>query len=228
MRDRDDRPLILLKMLLEPLDRFRVQMIGRLIEQQDVRLLDQQAAQGHASPLTAREHGYFRVGRGASQRIHRHFQLALELPTVHGFNLLLQLSLLRQQLIHLLRAEWAAELQTDRLVLAQHRDDILPPLFHDLLDGLVLVELRLLFQQSHGIPFGECDLSEVILVRARNDAKQRALAGAVRAQYADLRAIIEGEIDVLEDLTLWRVHASHADERKNDCLSLTAIGSSRN
>ena len=39
------RTFILLQMLFQPVDTFRVQVVGRLVQQQDIRLLQQQAGQ---------------------------------------------------------------------------------------------------------------------------------------------------------------------------------------
>ena len=41
----DDRALVLLEVLLKPLDRFGVQMVRRLIQQEDIGFLDQQPAE---------------------------------------------------------------------------------------------------------------------------------------------------------------------------------------
>ncbi len=53
MGDRDDRAGIILQMMFEPGHRFGVEMVGRLVEQQNVGLLQQQAAQGHTAALAA-------------------------------------------------------------------------------------------------------------------------------------------------------------------------------
>ena len=47
-------------------------------------------------------------------------------------------------------------------------------------------------------------LAEEVLVDARHDAQQRALAGAVVAEHADLRARIERQPDAFQDLALRR------------------------
>ena len=42
VRDEDDRVRVRVQVLLEPVARFEVQMVGRLVEQQQVRLAEQQ------------------------------------------------------------------------------------------------------------------------------------------------------------------------------------------
>ena len=53
VRDRDDRARVLLQERLEPRHRFGVEVVGRLVEQQQVGLLQQQAAQRDAALLAA-------------------------------------------------------------------------------------------------------------------------------------------------------------------------------
>ena len=47
--------LILLQMLLKPVDALCIKVVGRLVEQQHIRLLQEQAAECHTTPLTTRE-----------------------------------------------------------------------------------------------------------------------------------------------------------------------------
>ena len=55
VRDGDDRAGIVLEEALEPGDRFGVEMVGRLVEQQQVGRLQQQPAQRDAAALAARQ-----------------------------------------------------------------------------------------------------------------------------------------------------------------------------
>ena len=53
--DGDDRARVVLEEALEPGDRFGVEMVGRLVEQQQVGRLQQQPAQRDAAALAARQ-----------------------------------------------------------------------------------------------------------------------------------------------------------------------------
>jgi hypothetical protein len=53
VRDGDHGAGVLLQVLLQPVHAFGVEVVGGLIEEEDIRLLDQQAAQGHAAFLPA-------------------------------------------------------------------------------------------------------------------------------------------------------------------------------
>ena len=80
MGDGDDRSLVLLKMHLQPLDRFSIQVVGGLIEQQDFRFLQKQAAQGDPSPFTTRKVLHHGVGFRAPQGIHGPLKPAVKIP----------------------------------------------------------------------------------------------------------------------------------------------------
>ena len=97
MRHGEDGPRVLGEMMLEPGHRFRVEVVGRLIQQQHVRFLQQQAAERDAAPFSAGEHGDRCVARRTSEGIHRLFELAVEIPCVEMVDLLLQLRLLVEQ-----------------------------------------------------------------------------------------------------------------------------------
>ena len=66
-----------LQELLQPVHRFGVQVVGRLVEQQHVGLGQQQAAQRHAALLTAGEHADLGVPRRQAQRVGGDFELVL-------------------------------------------------------------------------------------------------------------------------------------------------------
>jgi hypothetical protein len=68
------------------------------------------------------------------------------------------------------------------------------------------VELRLLLQVADARPLVRPRLALELLVDAGHDAQQRALARAVGAEHADLRARVEREPDVVEDDPAGRDH----------------------
>jgi hypothetical protein len=66
-----------------------------------------------------------------------------------------------------------------------------------------------------GLVHGARVLDLAIHGDARHDAKERALAGAVRADDADLRAEEEGERDVFEDALVGRMDAGNVLHRED-------------
>ena len=66
-------------------------MIGRLVEQQELRLLEKELAQRHAPPLAAGKLGDVGVVRRTAQGVHRKIDLGIEVPQPLGLDLVLQL-----------------------------------------------------------------------------------------------------------------------------------------
>ena len=98
MRDDDDRAGVLAQRLLEPLDRFGVEVVGRLVQQQQVGLFQQGHAQGHAAPLAAGELSHRHVVGRQHQRVGGDVHQPVRLPAVDGVDLVLQLAHLVHQL----------------------------------------------------------------------------------------------------------------------------------
>ena len=97
--DDDDRARIVAERLFEPLDRLGVEMVGGLVQQQQVGLFQQGHAQGHPPPLAAgklADRGV--VGRqhqGVAGDVHH----AVQLPAIAGVDLLLEPAHLVHQLV---------------------------------------------------------------------------------------------------------------------------------
>ena len=82
--------VVLRQVLLEPQHALGVEVVGGLVEQQQVGLLQQQLGQRDAALLTTGEVRDRRVaGRGA-EGIHRLLELGVEVPGVGGVDLFLQ------------------------------------------------------------------------------------------------------------------------------------------
>src|SRR3569833_701193 len=90
MRDDQDRAGIVAQMALEPRYRFGIEMGGRLVQQQQLGLVEQQLAQCNTAARTAGELGDIRIVRRTAQRVHRLVDLAVEIPQPLGLDLILQ------------------------------------------------------------------------------------------------------------------------------------------
>lgn len=82
MGDDQDGAFVVDQVLLQPGDGFRVQVVGRFVQEQHVGRFQQQLAQRHAAFLTTRKVGDVGVVRRAAQRLHRHVDLAVQIPQV--------------------------------------------------------------------------------------------------------------------------------------------------
>ena len=100
MRDRDDGTRIVVEELLEPGDGLGVQVVGRLVQQQHVRLGQEQAAQGDAAAFAAGQFVDLRIPVRQAQGIGRHFEFAVDFPAVRRVDLVLQLALFFEQRGH--------------------------------------------------------------------------------------------------------------------------------
>src|SRR5439155_316790 len=200
VRDGHHRAGILVEVRLGRGDRFGVGMVGGLVEEEEIGLLEEHAAQGDAPALAARERAHVGVARRQAERVHRDLERAVELPGVRGVDGVLDAGLLAEELLHLRRRHVLAEahrhLLEAREQMARRPDGLLDVLE----DVLRRIEQRLLRQVADDDALGGRRVAREVVLDARHDAQQRALARPVRADHADLRAAVEGERDALQDL----------------------------
>ena len=195
-----DAALVLLQEPLQPGHRLRVEVVRGLVEEQHVRGLQEQPAQGHAALLAARELGHVGVARRQAQRVHGDVQLAVHVPGVRGVDLVLHLRLLGDDLVHLRLGQVLAHLHGelfeagDEGLLARHR------LLDVLLHVLLRVEDGLLGEEADAGALGGEGLAREVLVEAGHDAEQGGLARPVVAEHADLGVAVEAQPDALQDL----------------------------
>ena len=205
MGDRHDGAGVLLQELLEPVDALGVEVVRRLVEQQQVGAAEQQAAQGDAAALTARQRRHVGVVGRAAQGVHGDLDVALEAPRVGRGDLVLELGLL------------GADLVVVGVGLGPHRHDLVVAVddrlhrgdaVHDVaLDVLGRVELRLLGEVAGREPGREAGRPAEAVVEAGHDLEQARLAGPVGPDDPDLGARVERDRDVLQHRAIGRVEA---------------------
>ena len=150
-------------MPLEPHHRFGVEMVGRLVEQQKLRLLQKEPAQRHAPPLAAGKLGHVGVVRRTAQRVHRLIDFGVEVPQPLGFDLVLELGHLVGGFVGVVGGKLVVAIE-DRLL---RRDA-----FHDVLaHRFRRIELRLLRQIADASAFGGPGLAGELRVDAGHDAQ---------------------------------------------------------
>ncbi len=204
--DRHDRPGILGEEALQPGHRLGIEVVGRLVEQQQVGPLQQQPAERHPPALASRQAADGGVAGRQAQRVHGDLERAVELPGVGRVDRVLHPGLLLEQLLHLLGREVLAEARIDLVEAGEQLAGAGDPLLDVAQHVLGLVEPRLLLQVADLDPLGRPRLAAEVGDGAGHDLEQRALAGAVQAQHADLRARQERQPDALQDLAVGRVH----------------------
>ena len=180
------------QVLFEPGDAFRVEMVGRLVKQQQVRLAQEQRAQRHAALFTTGQIVDGGLGRRAAQRFHRHFHLAVEIPQVLAVDDVLQLRAFIGGLIGIVHHQF--------VVAVEHRL-LFGHALHDIAEHVeALVELRLLRQVTQCRALRQPGLTGKLLVEPGHDLENRRFTSAVGTENTDLGIRVERKMDVFEDL----------------------------
>ena len=198
VRHGHDRALVVREEALEPEHRLGVEVVRRLVEEEQVGRGEEQPAERDPAALAARERLDVAVSLRQAERVHRVVEPVVELPEVGAVDRVLHLRLLGEERVEVrvgLR-EGGADLVEAVEQVAQRADAVLDVAAH----VLGRIELRLLLEQPDGRARRELGDAGRGLVLAGHDPQQRRLAGAVRAEHADLRSGQERERDVRQHL----------------------------
>lgn len=146
--DGEDGAGVLRQELLEPEHALGVEVVGGLVEEQQVGLLQEQLGQRHAALLASGEVGDEGVARRRAQRVHRLLELRVEVPRVGGVDGLLQGAHLGQERVEV--GVGVGHRQRDLVEAVDLALDLADALLDVLEHGLRLVELRLLHEDADG------------------------------------------------------------------------------
>ncbi len=102
MSNGNNRSFIALEMMFEPCHGFRIQMVCRLIKEEDVGFSQQQTAEGYPPFLTAGQNIDQRVGRRTAQGIHGHVKAGIKIPAIQRVQFFLNLTLTGNEIVHLI------------------------------------------------------------------------------------------------------------------------------
>ena len=197
MGDEDDVAGIVDEVLFEPLDALGVEMVGRLVEQQDAWLLQQQPGQRDPALLAARQILDRRLARRATQGVHRDLELVVERPAVDRVDLLLEFTHLGHQRVEIVAG--VGHLRGNGVEPVEHVGNGANPVLHIFEDRLARIELRFLLEITDGDPLARPGLAGELLVAAGHDLHQRRLARPVGSDDPDLGVEIELQVDSVED-----------------------------
>ena len=209
--DRQDGARVALEVALEPLHGLGVEVVGGLVEEQQVGLLEQQLAERDPAALATGEVVDEHLGRRAAQRVHRLVEPAVEVPDVGGVQLALEGAGLLVELVEVgVRVTHGHVEVVEPLHLALDlADGLLDVLEH----RLALGQRRLLLEHAHGRGGVLESVAVVGVLEPGHDLEQRRLARAVGPDHADLRAVQEREGDVVEDdlVTVGLAHVAQGE-----------------
>ena len=192
MRNQQQRAGIILQIILQPEQREQVEVVGRLVQQQQIRLHHQQPRQARAHDPAAAHLPRLPVEvRVAITQAAQHLlRLGLHLRVV-------QLVVLRVRL-QIFRAGHIARLLQFVQPLFQP-GQLLHPAGRHIQHRFLAQRLALLRQMAHHRPFIALHDARVRLPLLENDGEERRFARAVRADQRDAVAIIDLQRGVLEE-----------------------------
>ena len=179
VRHEDQRAGVLGQEVLQPGDRFEVEVVGRFVEQQHVGLRDQGPREQDAPAPSARQRIDHRVGRERQPREHQLDPL-LEAPAVALLEGVLQATQPRQGC----RRAVLGHLDRGMVVGRHEIGQVTQPLGDHVEDRAIGRERHILLEPRDADPGGLPDHAAVGLDLAGNDAQQRGLAAAVPADDA--------------------------------------------
>jgi hypothetical protein len=172
--------------LLQPFDRLDVEVVGRLVEQQQVGLEDERTSQRHALAHAAGELVHEPV-RGQLQAVERRLDAMLDRPGVGVVECLVQL-------VHAVEVARVG----GRVVVEQQLPRLADTEGDDLEHGLARLERRLLLDARHLDAGRHPHLAVVRARTALDDPQQARLPGAVAPDEADVLARLDHEVGVVE------------------------------
>ena len=148
MGDRHDGPRVVLQEALQPVDRLGVEVVGRLVEEQQVGVAEEQPGERHAALLAAGQGRDIGVVGRAAQGVHRDVDVAFQVPGVGRGDPVLQRGLLGAD--RLVVGVGVRPGGHDRVVLVDEGLDLGHAVHDVALDVLGRVELGLLAQVADG------------------------------------------------------------------------------
>jgi len=174
MGDRDQAATKVHQQFFQPGNRVQIQMVGRLVEQQHVGLLDQCLSQGHPLARPARQAGDQRIGIQV-QALQGFFDALQPVPAVLGFD----------QRLQAIQVAFAAG------VLVQHRHQRGQAFAHRLEYGMRRIELRFLGHIGQAQILPVLQGAVVHLFHSTQNLQQRRLAGAIASDQAHTFVLLQ-------------------------------------
>ena len=200
--DENDGARVFRQVPFEPGHALGVEMVGGLVEQQDVGTFEQYPAKRHPATLAAGKSADIGITRRQPHGIHGDLDPAVEIPAAGGFDGILHAGLLLEQRVHLIGVGPLAQAGID---LVEPRQ-VAPQGGHGLFDIApnieCRVECRLLGHIADGGPGRWSGGADEVIVEPGHDTQQRALARPVPADDTDLGPRVKREPDVLEHFLL--------------------------
>ena len=168
----DYSTFVLLQMVLKPCNGLCIQVVGRLVQEQDVRLLKKKAAQCNTAFLATGENCNLCILGRTPECIHSQIQLGIQVPGPHAVQLLLHLALPCQELVHLVVGHLLAEGFVYLVIFLKEDNCLGNPFLNHFLHCLLRIQLRLLLKVSDGVAGSNHSLAVELLVHPCQDLEE--------------------------------------------------------
>ena len=161
---------VLLQVMLQPFHRFGIEVVGRFVEQQNIRIAQQQTTQSDAALFTSRKILAQPIFGRTTQRIHRPFQFIVEVPGIGMIQQFLQFALTGNEFIKI--GIRLGKLLVDPVIFGYHIHNFLHAFLHYFFYCFRGVEFRILLQISHRISRRKNDFAIEAFFHTGNDFQQ--------------------------------------------------------
>ncbi len=170
MGDGDHGPGVVLEEAFQPIDRLRVEVVGRLVEEQQVGVAEEEPGQRDPALLTTRQRRDVGVVGWAAQGVHRDVDVALQVPGVGRGDPVLERGLLGAD--RLVVGVGVGPGGHDRVVLVDEGLDLGHAVHDVALDVLGRVELGLLAEKADREAGRQAGLAGEPVVQPGHDPEQ--------------------------------------------------------
>ena len=188
VRHKDHRARVVTEKRLEPCHRLDVQMVGRFVEEQQIRLRHEGAREKDTPAPSTREGVYDGIRRQLETREH-YFNALLQPPAVALFKIVLQAS----ELCEIRLRAVVRHLHGNVMVVSHEPAKIAEAVRHHVEHRAIVGEGHILHQPRHSQPwlppYAACVLSGI----TGDDLQQRRFPRAVSPDYADTLARLDLE-----------------------------------
>ena len=175
----------LFQVLRHPLDRVGVEMVGRLVENQEIRVGDDRATEGNPPLFAAGQGAHQSVCGGSIQVHHRRLDSSLDVPRIGGGDLLLQLGL-------------PVRVGGQRLVLVEQIERVRRTVANRIEHGDVVGSIETLRQITDPQAGARSDFAVISLRYAGENFQECRLAAAVAPDHPQVIAIADRQRRRLE------------------------------
>ena len=179
--------------LFHPVDGIYIQVVGGLIQQQQIRLVDQGLGEQHTALEPAGKLGELRIRHQGKSRDHRLYPL-LQLPAVRRLQDMLGIGQPLQQPTVIRIRQLCAELMIGLDLVRQ----IACPIGHDIEHRSTEILRDFLHEPGNPHRTAHLPLSIVGSLFAQDDLHQGRFADPIPAQQADAFTLLDGQIDSVQ------------------------------